>query len=55
MACWTEDWETAKVGDAYLFETPRSRVKKIPRFSDIADDDGNSAYNTDCDSGTVRL
>jgi len=37
-----------EVGSTYLFEKPRSRVRKIPRFSDITDsnDDCNSsAYN----------
>jgi hypothetical protein len=50
IGCWTEDWETANVGGAGLFETLQSRVKRILRFSDIAEDD-DSAYNTDRDSG----
>jgi hypothetical protein len=33
----TTEWNIAKVGSAGLFETLRSRVRKIPRFSDIAD------------------
>jgi hypothetical protein len=48
MSCWTEDLETAKVGSACLFETLRSGARKILRFLDIADNDDDSAYNTDC-------
>jgi hypothetical protein len=33
----TTEWKTAKVGSAGLFETPRSRARKIPRFSNIVD------------------
>jgi hypothetical protein len=49
--CWTEDWETANVGDASLFEKPRSGARKKPRFLDIADSDDNYAYDANCDSG----
>ncbi len=45
IGCWTEDWETEKVGDAKLFEKPRSGVRGIPRYSDIADDDDDCAYD----------
>jgi hypothetical protein len=37
-----------EVGGAYLFEKPRSKVRKILRFSDITDSNDNynsSAYN----------
>jgi hypothetical protein len=54
MDRWTEDWETAKVGGARLFETLRSRARKIPRFSDITDDDNDCAYDADCDSGACN-
>jgi hypothetical protein len=42
------------VGSAYLFEKPRSRVGKIPRFSDITDSNDDSAYNDDCDSSAYN-
>jgi hypothetical protein len=48
---WTEGWETAEVGSACLFEKPRSGARKMPRLSDITDDDDDHAYNADCDSG----
>src|SRR3981081_568410 len=35
----TTDWKTTKVGSAYLFEKPQSGARKIPRLSDITDDD----------------
>jgi hypothetical protein len=54
MGRWTEDWETAKVGGAGLFETLRSKARKIPRFSDITDDDDDCAYDADCDSGACN-
>ena len=57
MGLWTTDWETtkwktAKVGGVCLFEKPRSRVGKIPRFSSIASgDDHYCNDNANCDSG----
>jgi hypothetical protein len=47
----TTDWRTANVGSAYLFEKPRSGVRKIPRFSDIADDNDYCDDDARCDSG----
>src|SRR6202022_934979 len=35
----TTDWKTTKVGSAYLFEKPQSGGRKMPRLSDITDDD----------------
>jgi len=53
-SCWSEGWETANVGGAYLFEKPQSRARRIPRFSDIIGDNNNSAYDADCDSSAYN-
>ena len=54
IGCWTEDWETEKVGDAKLFEKLQSRVRGILRYSDIADNNNDCAYDTNYDNGTYN-
>ena len=50
----TTDWNTMKVGSAYLFEKPQSGARKILRLLDITDDDDDHAYNADCNSGACK-
>jgi hypothetical protein len=54
MGCRTVGLGTAKVGDASLFEKPRSGARKIPRFSNIIDNDDHCAYNASCDSSACN-
>ena len=42
------------MGDAKLFEKPRSGVRGIPRYSDIADDDDDCAYDADYDNSAYN-
>jgi hypothetical protein len=50
----TKDLKTTKVGSASLFEKPRSKARKIPRFSDITNNDNGCAYNAYCDSSAYN-
>jgi hypothetical protein len=42
------EWKTTKVGNAHLFEKPRSRERKDLKLQDFANDDGYNKCNSTC-------